>query len=191
MYAYVGNNPLEYTDPTGRILELVGDEAARQRALEAIRNGLRKEDRDKVQFIEGNGKNGLKKGRFYVDAKALNAGKGSKDENYRDLRQIVNSHNLGTFEIKDHNAEFSYTDEKGHTQTTSFALLNPGVTQEQIDRGEALGGITTVTRNSLTAIDNSGEGALTTAAPGVRTTFVDGQISKDSGRGSDLELDNK
>jgi hypothetical protein len=41
MYAYVGNNPLKYLDPTGRILELAGDEEARKRALEAVRNGLR------------------------------------------------------------------------------------------------------------------------------------------------------
>lgn len=176
MYAYVGNNPLKYVDPTGRILELAGDEAVRKRALEAIRNGLCKEDRDKVQIVEGNGKNGTKKGHFYIDAKALNAGKDSKDANFRDLRQVVNSRNLGTLEVKDQNAQFSYTDPQGRTQTTTFSLLNPGVTQEQIDRGEAITGLTFVTKNSLSAIDKSGEGALTTAVPGVRTTFINGQM---------------
>jgi RHS repeat-associated protein len=176
MYAYVGNNPLKFVDPTGTILEIAGDEEACKRALESIRNGLRKEDRNKVQLVEGNGKNGLKKGHFYVDAKELNAGSKSRDENYQDLRQVVNSHKLGTLEFKDQNASFSYTDEKGRVQTTTFAALNPDVSQQELDRAEGVGALTFVTKNSLSAIDKSGEGAYSTAVPGVRTSYINGQI---------------
>ena len=178
MYSYVGNNPLKYIDPNGEILEIQGDEEARQRALEAVRNGLRKEDRDKVLIVEGNGKNGTKKGHFYIDAKALNEGK-SKDENFRDLKQIVNSRNLGTLEIKDQNAQFSYTDNMGNRQTTTFALLNPDTTQAELNRNEGITGLTFVTKNSLSAIDKSDGGSPTTAVPGVRTTYINGQIQND------------
>ncbi|MCW5971685.1 MAG: RHS repeat-associated core domain-containing protein [Blastocatellales bacterium] len=177
MYSYVRNNPLKFVDPTGKILEIAGDEEARKRALEAIRNGLRAEDRDKVRIIEGNGKNGLKKGHFYIDAKALNASKNSKDENFQALRQLANSPGKGSLEIKDQTAQFSYTDAgTGRITTTTFSLLNPGATQEQLDNLQGVTALTFVSKSALTLVDKGGP---TTALPGVTTTFVNGQIQND------------
>lgn len=42
MYSYVRNNPLRFLDPTGKAIELTGDEAARKKQLEALQNGAGK-----------------------------------------------------------------------------------------------------------------------------------------------------
>ena len=42
MYAYVRNNPLRFFDPTGKYLELTGDDAARKKQLEALQKAAGK-----------------------------------------------------------------------------------------------------------------------------------------------------
>ena len=40
LYSYVRNNPLLLTDPTGEAIELTGDEEARKKELDALKNGV-------------------------------------------------------------------------------------------------------------------------------------------------------
>ncbi len=43
-YAYLVNNPINRTDPDGRIVRLVGTDEERKRALELIKANLRPQD---------------------------------------------------------------------------------------------------------------------------------------------------
>jgi RHS repeat-associated protein len=40
LYSYVRNNPLSLTDPTGEAIELTGDDDARKKELDALKNGV-------------------------------------------------------------------------------------------------------------------------------------------------------
>jgi hypothetical protein len=40
LYSYVRNNPLSLTDPTGEAIELTGDDDARKKQLDALKNGV-------------------------------------------------------------------------------------------------------------------------------------------------------
>jgi uncharacterized protein RhaS with RHS repeats len=40
LYAYTRNNPLQFIDPKGEAIELLGDEEERRKALAALRKGV-------------------------------------------------------------------------------------------------------------------------------------------------------
>ncbi len=51
-YAYARNNPYRYVDPTGQVIELVGSEEERRRALELLKKTLNLSSDDDTLFID-------------------------------------------------------------------------------------------------------------------------------------------
>ena len=64
LYSYVRNNPLKLTDPSGMdvVLRTCSGSSTMTQCFNQVQNGLKKEDRSHVHLVEGDGKNGFKKG---------------------------------------------------------------------------------------------------------------------------------
>ena len=67
LYTYARNNPLKFVDPNGTDVTITAknEEEARKR-FATFQRGLSQEDRKHVHFFVGDGKNGYKKGQFYI-----------------------------------------------------------------------------------------------------------------------------
>ena len=91
LYAYGRDNPLKSSDPTGMDVKLGNCPSNMTVSMceAAITNGLKKEDRSHVHFVEGNGKNGYKKGEIGI---TVDADYKSSSGNFRDLQQAANDH---------------------------------------------------------------------------------------------------
>jgi hypothetical protein len=77
-------------DPTGHRVEIGGDEADRERALEVIRLGLPEEARQSIVLVEGEGEGGFEQGHFYIDPSAIQ-GAGVEDRNFQRLEFLAQS----------------------------------------------------------------------------------------------------
>jgi len=87
-YAYAANNPLKYVDPTGKVLELTGNDEERKKTLAALRNSVPVEMRMFVRTTT------TKDGKTVLDARYLNMGRESSSGNFQALRTISNSPGL-------------------------------------------------------------------------------------------------
>jgi RHS repeat-associated protein len=177
LYSYVRNNPEKFRDPTGMILEVAGNESDRARAVRDIQRTLPKDERVNVSLIEGAGKNGMAQGHFYINAAALNAGKANEDSNFHALRQIANSPGTVNLQVVSGNTTINMVDKNGQPTSTSFSQMNQGVSQQQLNAGEGVTGLTAANAASLSGVDR---GANTSAVPGTTNTFVNGDIQNDT-----------
>jgi hypothetical protein len=173
LYSYVRNHPEKFRDPTGMILEVAGNESDRARALMDVQRTVPRDERVNVRLVEGAGKNGMAQGHFYIDAKPLNAGKVNEDSNFHALRQIANSPGTVSLQVISGNTTISMVDKNGQPTSTSFSQLNQGVSQQQLNAGEGVGGLTAANAASLSGID---KGMNTSAVPGTTTSFINGDI---------------
>ena len=88
MYAYTRNNPLKFIDPNGTDVTITAkneEEAKKRFAIYQI--GLNPEDRKHVHFFVGDGKNGYKKGQFYIK---VDKDYQSESGNFKTIQQAAN-----------------------------------------------------------------------------------------------------
>jgi RHS repeat-associated protein len=92
LYAYGRNDPLKFTDPTGMDIKLgsCGSDMTTSMCEAAITDGLNKDDRSHVHFVEGDGKNGYKKGETGI---LVDKDYKSESRNFTTLQRIANDHN--------------------------------------------------------------------------------------------------
>jgi RHS repeat-associated protein len=91
LYAYVRNNPLKLTDPSGMnvVLRTCSGSATVTQCFAQVQNGLKKEDRSHVHLVEGDGKNGFKKGQYGITVDADYKGSAG---NFATLQKLANDH---------------------------------------------------------------------------------------------------
>ncbi|MBX3267905.1 MAG: hypothetical protein KF831_14495 [Acidobacteria bacterium] len=89
LYVYSRNSPLKYKDPDGRDVVIAGtDEEKARKEYELFLMGLDPKDRKKVNFFVGDGKNGYKKGAFYILVDETHK---SMSENFSALQKAANN----------------------------------------------------------------------------------------------------
>jgi hypothetical protein len=88
LYAYARSNPLKFVDPNGTDVAITAknEEEARKR-FATFQLGLRAEDRKHAQFFVGDGKNGYKKGQFYIK---VDRDYKSESGNFQAIQQAAN-----------------------------------------------------------------------------------------------------
>ncbi len=91
LYSYVRNNPLKLTDPSGMdvVLRTCSGSATMAQCFAQVQNGLKKEDRSHVHLVEGNDKNGFKKGQYGITVDADYKGSAG---NFATLQKLANDH---------------------------------------------------------------------------------------------------
>jgi len=90
LYAYGRNNPLRFTDPTGMDI-MIGkcSIGTAEDCYNRMLQGVRKEDRSHVRLVQGDGKNGFKKGQFGV---VVDKDYKSTSKNFQVLQTLANDH---------------------------------------------------------------------------------------------------
>jgi len=91
LYSYVRNNPLTLTDPSGMdvVLRTCSGSSTMTQCFNQVQNGLKKEDRSHVHLVEGDGKNGFKKGQYGITVDADYKGSAG---NFSTLQKLANDH---------------------------------------------------------------------------------------------------
>jgi hypothetical protein len=130
LYAYVRNNPLRLTDATGMDVTIGNcpGNMTVQMCFSALQNGLRKEDRSHVHLVEGDGKNGFKKGQYGV---TVDKGYTSDSNNFQTLQALSNDHSaMARIDVYNPTDSFqvrvatSWSKDKGSTMT--LMSMQPG-----------------------------------------------------------------
>jgi RHS repeat-associated protein len=91
LYAYVRNNPLTLTDPSGMdiVIRTCSESATITECFREILDGLKKKDRSHVHLVQGDGKNGFKKGQFGIK---VDADYNGSPGNFDTLQKLANDH---------------------------------------------------------------------------------------------------
>lgn len=113
LYAYGRNNPLKFADPTGMDLKMGGcpSDMTTSMCEAAVTNGLQKDDRSHVHFVEGDGKNGLKKGETQIQ---VDKDYKSNSGNFTRLQSLANDHSgTGVLNIVGPTQAFPHMDATG------------------------------------------------------------------------------
>ena len=109
LYSYARNTPLKFIDPNGMDLVLTArnEQEARKR-FRIYQLGFTEEDRESVQLVVGNGRNGFKKGQFGVTVDAKHQ---STSGNFLNAQKAANDHTAvgkisvvkqgGTYQLKE------------------------------------------------------------------------------------------
>ena len=119
-FVYANDNPVRFIDPDGMSTETVKPED--KKALEAIKNTLRKEDQKYVQLND--------KGE--IDKKTLDSHQGSGG-NYKSLKRLVDDKRVITVSVADH---YDLKDKSGNVKTKEMGTIghdfapSPGSTGE-------------------------------------------------------------
>lgn len=90
LYAYGRNNPLKYSDPTGMdvVLGTCASNMTISMCQAAATNGLSKGERSHVRWVQGDGKNGFKKGQWGL---RVDSNYKSSSKNFANLQTAANS----------------------------------------------------------------------------------------------------
>jgi len=92
-----------------------------------LQEGLRKEDRSHVHLVEGDGRNGFKKGQFGV---TVDAGYKSKSENFQFLQKAANDHSAT-----------AQVDVLSSKDTVSLKIFNASPQKEPVNSSFPLGSV--------------------------------------------------
>jgi RHS repeat-associated protein len=131
LYAYVRNNPLKLTDPSGMdvVLRTCSGSATVTQGFAQVQNGLKKEDRSHVHLVEGDGKNGFKKGQYGITVDADYKGSAG---NFATLQKLANDHsataNIDVLKPTDSfnvRMSLSYDAKKGYGDLSTMSMT-PG-----------------------------------------------------------------
>ncbi|HWY23091.1 MAG TPA: RHS repeat-associated core domain-containing protein [Candidatus Acidoferrum sp.] len=142
LYAYGRNNPLKFTDPTGMDMKMGNCPGNMTISMceHAITNGLRKEDRGHVHFIEGNGKNGLGKGDVLIQA---DKDYKSSSPNFTRLQGLTNDHSgVGVMNVEAPTGAFPMVTVTGWSSKTGTAYANGSSTLGHLTDADAFHGST-------------------------------------------------
>jgi RHS repeat-associated protein len=131
LYSYVRNNPLTLTDPSGMdvVLRTCSGSATMTQCFAQVQNGLKKEDRSHVHLVEGDGKNGFKKGQYGITVDADYKGSAG---NFAALQKLANDHsataNIDVLKPTDSfnvRVSLSYDAKKGYGDLSTMSMT-PG-----------------------------------------------------------------
>ncbi|HXY78889.1 MAG TPA: RHS repeat-associated core domain-containing protein [Candidatus Acidoferrales bacterium] len=130
LYAYVRNNPLKLTDPSGMDVTLrTCSGPTVSWCFAQVQNGLKKEDRSHVHLVAGDDKNGFKKGQYGITVDADYKGSAG---NFATLQKLANDHsgtaNIDVLKSTDSfnvRVNLSYNAKTGYGNLTTMSM-NPG-----------------------------------------------------------------
>jgi RHS repeat-associated protein len=128
LYSYVRNNPLTLTDPSGMdvVLRTCSGSATMTQCFKQVQDGLKKEDRSHVHLVEGDGKNGFKKGQYGITVDADYKGSAG---NFSTLQKLANDHSAtANVDVLNPNDSFnvrvslSYDAKKGYGNLSTMSM---------------------------------------------------------------------
>ena len=159
-YAYCGNNPVRFIDPTGMDVWPFGEEE-----LAMIKNTLRKEEQQYI-ILDDNG---------YINKELLNSCE-SKSENFNALKDLVNS-NYNIIVKLDNS--YSYIDDNGNKQNRVMNYIEAD--EDFADKNfEYTNGLTTGEggNNGVTLLPGKGESGINSSDDSKIEIIINEKLSK-------------